>query len=92
MSVFELLFFLFSPSPPTQKLYLPSYTHPNKPPAGYSTDFAPVPTTIILSDGPEAGPSEVKEEPGSILVCAYCLDSLPLNGNKENRNRVFGLR
>jgi len=55
------------PSSTESKFYKPEYTHPGKPPAGYTYDFAPSdtattsgsssPTVIVVDDDDEAGPS-----------------------------------
>jgi hypothetical protein len=70
--------------------YRPEYTHPNKPPPGFTFDFgalaaesstpSPSRSVIIVDDSPipstSASSSSHGEDPNTILVCARCLDAL----------------
>ncbi|EGN99196.1 hypothetical protein SERLA73DRAFT_182075 [Serpula lacrymans var. lacrymans S7.3] len=78
---------------PVEPDYKPEFTHPDKPPPGFTFDFAPqssAPSTppsnsrsvIVVDDspGPSSASSSLSEEAGVTLACAHCRDPLILGG------------
>lgn len=90
---------------PSEPDYKPEYTHPNKPPPGFTHDFAPATPTssplspvIVLDDspGPSSADSSGSRPSDSILACACCHDPLILGacdvGEGRDQRKLWGLR
>lgn len=93
------LFNAHAPGRPSEPDYKPEYTHPVKPPSGFTHDFelsSMTPASVIDIDSPCSSSSSNSRSGETMLTCPRCHDPLMLGATDvaEDRakRRLWGLR
>ncbi|KAG2145314.1 uncharacterized protein EDB93DRAFT_1151560 [Suillus bovinus] len=93
------LFNAHVPGRPSEPDYKPEYTHPVKPPSGFTYDFessSMTPASIVDIDGPGSSSSSSSRSGETMLTCPRCHDPLMLGAadvaEDRAKRRLWGLR
>lgn len=93
------LFNAHAPGRPSEPDYKPEYTHPVKPPSGFTHDFelsSMTPASVIDIDSPCSSSSSNSRSGETMLTCPRCHDPLMLGAadvaEDRAKRRLWGLR
>lgn len=93
------LFNAHAPGRPSEPDYKPEYTHPVKPPSGFTHDFelsSMTPARVIDIDSPGSSSSSSSRSGETMLTCPRCHDPLMLGAadvsEDRAKRRLWGLR